>query len=128
MFGCDVVARCACDAQTEYECGGICRERCEYVAMVKVASVALCEGRHYIPDAHNGFIFPTCVDPTDVRGLEEYAAEQIRESEVRELTVYVTGLTVALVAVINACRRYGVKLTLMHFDRDSGTYYRQEVK
>lgn len=47
---------------------------------------------------------------------------------IEELTLYVTGLTVALVAVINACRGFNVKLTLMHYDRESGTYYPQEVR
>ncbi len=45
-----------------------------------------------------------------------------------ELVVYVTGFTPALVALINVCRKVGMsKLTLMHFDRNSGEYVPQNV-
>lgn len=43
------------------------------------------------------------------------------------LVLYVTGLTVALVAAINACMRVGISITLMHFNQESGDYYPQDV-
>lgn len=43
------------------------------------------------------------------------------------LDLYVTGLTVALIAALNVCRREGVKVTLWHFDHATGNYYPQEV-
>lgn len=44
------------------------------------------------------------------------------------LNLYVTGLTVALIAVLNATRELNIKVTLWHFDRENGKYYSQEVK
>ena len=88
--------------------------------------MSLCRGRHEIPDAIDGAVFPMEVDPLDTKGLEEVAFQKLRG--VKALTLYVTGLTVALVAVINVCRASGISLTLMHYDRSSGGYYPQEVK
>lgn len=45
------------------------------------------------------------------------------------IVLYASGLTVALLAAINACRVGGVgRITVMHYDRETGTYYPQEVK
>lgn len=41
--------------------------------------------------------------------------------------LYVTGLTVALVAVLNACHKLGIVVTLYHYDREEGNYYPQQV-
>lgn len=131
--------------------------------------MALCEGRHSIPDAIDGAIFPEEVkDMTDTRKLEETAEtaivgaflarcraplvrlgiwEQTRLPGVKyakevakmgpfpcsgigekyDLVIYVTGLSVALTAVINVCQRNDIALTLMHYDQGSGDYYPQEV-
>ena len=86
----------------------------------------LCSGRHTIPDAVDGAIFSNCLNPLDVSGMEKEAESVVKTTDA--LILYVTGLSVALVAVINACRTCGVHLTLMHFDRESGTYYPQEVR
>ena len=87
--------------------------------------MALCKGRHDIPDAVDGAIFATEINPLAVAEMESYATEIVRGLD--GLTLYVTGLSVALVAVINACHRENVMLTLMHYDRESGSYYPQEV-
>lgn len=131
--------------------------------------MALCEGRHSIPDAIDGAIFPEAVkDMTDTRKLEETAEtaivgaflarcraplvrlgiwEQTRLPGVKyakevakmgpfpcsgigekyDLVLYVTGLSVALTAVINVCQRNDIALTLMHYDQGNGGYYPQEV-
>lgn len=88
-------------------------------------SMALCEGRHAIPNATNGAIFGNTINPLDVSGLEETAFHKLEG--VKALNLYVTGLSVALVAVINVCHRENIILTLWHFDRDSGNYYPQSV-
>jgi len=87
-------------------------------------NLALCEGRHPIPGV-SGAVFPGTVNPVDVAALDALAAQSLEG--VTELTLYVTGLTVALVAVINACHKNGVRLVLMHYDRTTGGYYPQEV-
>lgn len=119
---------CNCGPQSQYECGGLDREVCPYFEAVKVADVALCASRHDIPEAVDGAIFDHEVDPTRPLRLEAEARHVIRESGVRFLTVYVTGLSVALVAVINACHALGVGLVLMHYDRETGGYYPQYVR
>lgn len=87
---------------------------------------SLCEGRHEIPQAIDGSIFGAEVDPLDLSGMEREAAEQLRG--VFTLNLYVTGLTVALVAVLNVCREQNIKVTLYHYNRETGNYYPQEVK
>ena len=59
---------------------------------------------------------------------KEYQKEKLESLNITKLNLYVTGLTVALIAVLNATRELGIKVTLWHFDRESGKYYCQEVK
>lgn len=124
--------------------------------------MALCGGRHFIPAAVDGAIFPAVIpDVTDVRGLEVAAEAAIARAALAHyrdgesqylptakyaqavegmgqfprvdaapgfgLMLYVTGLSVALVAAINACMRVGISLTLMHFNQATGDYYPQGV-
>lgn len=90
------------------------------------ASMALCEGRHEIPQATDGAVFGNELDPLAIAEIEISAAEKLKG--LKTLDLYVTGLTVALVAVLNVCRDNGIKVTLYHFDRNSGAYYTQEVR
>ena len=89
------------------------------------ASMALCEGRHAIPQAVDGAIFDTVINPLDVEGLQSEAYNKIKALDINSLDLYVTGLTVALVAVLNACRQLGIVVTLYHYDREEGNYYPQ---
>ena len=94
---------------------------------VDSASMALCQGRHEIPEAVDGAIFGVEVDPLDVEGLQVKVTEALPALGIRHLDLYVTGLTVALIAVLNACRELGIAVTLWHFNRETGKYYSQEV-
>lgn len=125
--------------------------------MKKILNVALCEGRHEIEQATDGSIFGNEVDPVNTekleniafnsiwnkcykKGLLEYASSKYTELEGTEeedslciprgleINLYVTGLTVALVAVLNVCKQEGVKVTLQHYNRETGKYYSQEVQ
>lgn len=87
--------------------------------------LGLCKGRHEI-DGVDNYVFPTEVDPLDVDGLLAQASSAVRGADFVDL--YVTGLTVALVAVINACGLQEIPLTLWHYDRESGEYYPQSVE
>lgn len=91
-----------------------------------VQKIGLCKGRHEIREVQN-YIFPQEVNPLDVKGLEETSLEIVSKIEADELHVYVTGLTVALIASLNACKKLNKKVVLYHFDRTSGEYYPQEV-
>lgn len=93
-------------------------------------TLGLCRGRHDIPGVTE-YVFDNTVNPLDVQGLQatadKYIAQLIRGKGGCHINLYVTGLSVALVSVINACNRYSVMLTLWHYDRDSGKYYPQYV-
>jgi len=96
--------------------------------MKKVINMALCQGRHEIPQATEGAIFENEIaDPTNTKALQAAAYAKLSAMDVEELNLYVTGLTVALIAVINACKELGISLTLWHFDRETGGYFKQEV-
>ena len=92
------------------------------------AYLALCKGRHEIPQAIDGSIFETEVNPLDVAGLEATAKAKLADLDIKHLKLYVTGLSVALIAALNAARELGIDVTLYHFDRETGSYYSQEVK
>ena len=93
--------------------------------MKKIKKMCLCEGRHEIPGAEDGAIFGNFLNPLDIEGMRETVSGKL--ADVKCLNLYVTGLTVALVEVINFCHATGVRLTLWHFDRETGGYYPQEV-
>ena len=87
----------------------------------------LVQGRHEIPDVSE-YIFENALDPADIQGIRSLAKKSLEFlSKGDSLTVYVTGLTAALVEVINICHEKGVRLTLMHFDRNTGSYFPQDV-
>lgn len=95
---------------------------------VKTFKMALCEGRHDIPEAVDGSIFGFEIDPLHPEKLEEDAAAKIHDLGIKKLNLYVTGLSVALVAVINAAKLTGVELVLYHYDKNSDTYYTQNLR
>lgn len=88
-----------------------------------VPEFALCEGRHEMPCSDA--IFGRIDDPTDIAAL--YRAAMDKVINYTSIVVYVTGLSVALVAIINACHDRGINLCLRHFDRNTGKYYDQWV-
>ena len=89
----------------------------------------LCRGRHEIPGVEN-YIFPGEVNPLDTKGLELDAVLALEAAgDLSDgIDLYVTGLTVALIAVVNAAITHGIALTLFHFDRATGNYYPQELR
>lgn len=92
-----------------------------------IYKVGLCEGRHPLPV--NEYVFGSVIeDPTDVNGLEEVAEEFFRNL-IPDclLELYVTGLSVALIAAINVASKYiNIKnIVLMHYDSKTNTYYPQ---
>ena len=88
----------------------------------------LCEARHPMPVEK--YIFPNSIaDPTDVEGLERTARESLAGIDDGDsIVIYVSGLTVALISVLNVCRDRNIEVTLMHFDIKSNNYYEQKVR
>lgn len=91
-----------------------------------IYKIGLCEGRHPLPVTE--YVFGSIEDPTDVDGLEEVAEEFFRNLIPNcLLELYVTGLSVALIAAINMASKYiNIKnIVLMHYDSKTNTYYPQ---
>lgn len=84
----------------------------------------LCAGRHETPATVA--IFPGELNPLDVQGMYTTADEAI-PTDCTNLVLYATGLSVALLAVVQVAIDRGITLTAMHFDRESGKYYPQHV-
>ena len=102
--------------------------------MKEIINVALCEGRHQIPEAVDGSIFPQVIEnPTDIYALEEEAFiffDSVLYPAIkrpRVANIYVTGMTVALIATLNVARRENILVTLFHYDRETGEYFPQQV-
>lgn len=126
MFRVRLLETCGCDPQTQYECGGMGFANCRHTRLARFASVALCESRHEIPQAVDGCIFGNTVE-FNIPKLNRDAYVAVKDSGVEFLTVYVTGMTPALVAVINACNDLDITLTLMHYNNATGKYVPQYV-
>lgn len=118
---------------------------------MKKIAMELFKGRHAIPQPVDGAVFGSEVDPTKPGLLEVVAHKSLweicekkgyiviledadgREEYVRviskgvRLNLYVSGLTVALIATLNQCRREGITVTLWHYNKATGKYYSQQV-
>ena len=90
-------------------------------------NVGLFKGRHELPV--NNYIFAGEISPVDFKRMDEVAMCWVMQytNPGDVLFLYVTGLTAATVAVIKACKRLGLGLVLMHYDRTSGRYVPQDV-
>ena len=102
----------------------------------KTINLAVCEGRHDMPSNVTRAIFPQRLpDIKNTLALEDWALgslfRQVKEEgctfKTCYLNVYVTGLTVAVVAIINICHEYGISVSLWHHDRETGEYFEQKV-
>lgn len=92
--------------------------------MARTVSMATCEGRHDIPEAVDGAIFPMVIEtPTDGDALEAVAKAKLQGVEA--LNLYVTGFTPATLAVVKVCRGMGIALTCFHYDRETSSYWPQ---
>ena len=100
--------------------------------MTKKIKLALCEGRHQMPADVVGTIFGKSIaDPTDTDALLDKATRVVcswvRPDQNEVLVLYVTGMTVAVGAVIRACLLNGIQCILMHYDREADDYYPQVI-
>ena len=71
--------------------------------------------------------FGNTINPLDTQGLYAEAESKLKALDIKSLDLYVTGLTVALISVLNACRQLGIVVTLYHYDREEGNYCPQKV-
>lgn len=87
----------------------------------------LIRGRHDIPDVER-YIFESAIeDVKDVKALYSTAYMAIAPYAKEGIDLYVTGLTVACAAVIKAAYSLEIRLSLWHYDSQSGTYFEQPI-
>ena len=87
-------------------------------------TMGLCQDRHRFP-VHEG-IFPHHVEVKEATTLERYANERIPE-DCDTLEVYVSGLTVAMLAVVKVCAARGIHLVAYHWNERYRLYTKQTV-
>lgn len=81
--------------------------------------------------SRHGLDFPSIfgasvTNPMDFGSLESVALNALKTAG-HTVVVYVTGMTPAVVAVINACHEMHKDLILMHFNKQTGRYKAQFV-
>mgnify|MGYP006874685980 FL=1 len=96
-------------------------------------NLGLCKGRHEIASVEK-YIFDENYfsDGSKIKDLSAQMSHVINfvienNLQRQEVNLYVTGLTVALISVLNAFKISHIKVNLYHFDRDTNTYFKQEV-
>ena len=90
----------------------------------------LCDSRHENPIANMGGIFPKCLaNPLDMRGMKSDILDKIRGKYEFGDTLFcvVTGMSPALVSLINACTTLDIKLCLLHYNIVHECYQMQPV-
>lgn len=98
--------------------------------MLKI-SVGTVSGRHQLP-VQEYVINEEIEDVTDVdsiqKRVDKYFEENIANVDDKvELILYVTGLTLVVLAIVNACKKYGCDLVCMHYDRENNCYIGQKI-
>ena len=94
----------------------------------RTLSMCLCDGYRHIPNAIDGTIFPSIFNATDIQQLDIIVDKKLSiHKKLKQLNVYVTGSSSALISVINYCIKNNISLTLYHYDNYTTNYYSQEV-
>ena len=91
-------------------------------------NIGLCAGRHDIPGVSEYIFTDAISNPTDFASMRQHVVDffSARE-EISQANLYVTGLTPALIEVLDVARERGIIVHLMHFDRDNGCYVKQSL-
>ena len=98
-----------------------------YIEPVKI-NLGLCKGRHQILNVdEKSYIFDEIKDIKDIKKLDNIAYEKMQKLKGESIYLYVTGLTVALISVLNVCKKLNINVTLMHYDKDTDGYFEQVV-
>ena len=91
--------------------------------MSKVLVIGLIKGRHEMPV--DNFIFDKIDDVFDFSKMSKQVHEALKDYY--DVNLYTTGLTSALVEVINYCIIKNISLTLFHYNSETGEYIPQIV-
>lgn len=92
--------------------------------IVRKKKMVLCKARHNHAEMDLlESVFPSTIDPFDFTEMHETVCKKLANVDFLEL--YVTGLTPALVAVLNYCTWNGIPCKLWHFNKRTGQYTQQ---
>ena len=91
----------------------------------------LIQGRHSVPVEITSFIFTSDIPQDhicDSAYMESICINFLDSIDpVDTVNVYVTGFTPALLALIKICNSRGIHVNAYNYDRESKTFWRQEV-
>lgn len=98
---------------------------------MKTIKVAVCKGRHEIPQATDGAIFENTITEMNPFSLLLEASKRLFSDFALHsgdtVHLYVTGLTMATLAIVNACASTDIELVCYHYDRETGKYIPQPM-
>ena len=96
---------------------------------MKKISVAVCNGRHEIPQAVDGAVFAQTITEMNPKKLYDSAQKRLvndyKLAKGDLVNLYVTGLTMATLAIVKVCKDLQVEVICHHFDRETGSYIAQ---
>ena len=90
----------------------------------------LIKGRHRLPDDVSTYIFPSDVPQDhicDAAYMENVCSAFCDKHKPDKIVVYVTGFTPALLALIRVCVARGIKLDAYNYNRETRSFWMQEV-
>lgn len=90
----------------------------------------LIKGRHKMPDQVSFFVFESDIPQANICDSAYFDAvctAFLDKFSPSAVSVYVTGFTPALLALIKACSARKIGLTAYNFDRESKNFWKQEV-
>ncbi len=92
------------------------------------------KGRHTIINKNGetveNYIFENIEDVKDLKSMYEVAYEKLytlKKDGGRVVHIYATGLTVAIITIINVVIDLSLELRIYHYDKDSDSYYMQAL-
>lgn len=114
-----------CDSCFDYEECPMCHGADHaYKYTLKAHQMGLVAGRHDIPQAKEGYIYP-CIpnkDATNMELLFTRALAVLLSKKIEALELYVTGMGTALCATLEACHVANIPVRTMHWDKEKGEY------
>lgn len=90
-------------------------------------TVDLCKGRHWSSAERAIFDTIPVKRMFDFQWQEEQAGEFLGSFRDKKISIYLSGLTSAVVSVLNVATRENISVTWLHYDYDSETYFPQHM-
>lgn len=87
----------------------------------------LCRGRHWSPEEKSVFSVIPADKIFDFQWQEEQAGEALKGSRGKKVGICVSGLTSAMVSVLNAAAKEEVSVVCLHYDYDTEEYFPQDM-